>query len=133
MTTIKLSKIKDQESYTCTNEKGQSIELSGNGTAVGPMESLLMAVAGCSTIDIEMLLAKMRQPLEDIKVEVKGERREEIPRIYTNIHLHYSLTGKLKKEKVEKVIDMSVEKYCSVSKMLESKAKITTSYEIVGS
>lgn len=133
MSKIVLQKHQDEDIYICTNESGQKIELSGSGAAVGPMESLLMAVAGCSTVDVEILLAKMRQKLENIKVEVKGERREEIPRYYTKIHLHYILTGDLKEDKVAKVIDMSVEKYCSVSKMLESKAKITTSFEILES
>ncbi len=117
--------------FEASNEAGHKIQLSGDGSAVGPMESVLMAAAGCSTIDIVMILGKMKQPLENIEVKVSSERREEIPRTFTNIHLHYILTGDLKEKKVIQAIDSSLEKYCSVSKMLEKSAEITSSYEIV--
>jgi len=116
--------------YVAKNEKGHEIHLSGDGTSVGPMESLLMAAAGCSTIDIVMILEKMRQPLEDIQVEVASTRREEIPRVFTSINLHYILKGDLKEKKVKQAINSSLDKYCSVSKMLEHSVKITSSYEI---
>lgn len=118
-------------SFVARNEKGHEVRLSGDGSAAGPMESVLMAVAGCSTIDIVMILEKMRQPLENIEVEVEAERREEIPRTFTKIKMHYKLHGKLKEKKVEQAINSSLDKYCSVSKMLEKAAEITSSYEIV--
>jgi len=117
--------------YTATNEDGHSINLSGDGTATGPMQAVLMAVAGCSTIDIVMILEKMRQEVKDIKVEVEGKRREEIPRTYTNIHMHYKIYGKVKTAKAQQAVDLSLEKYCSVSKMLEKSAEITGSFEII--
>jgi len=128
---IKLERLNKGSHFKATNEEGHSIELSGEGNAVGPMQAVLMAAAGCSTIDIVMILEKMRQPLEDIDVEVEGTRREEIPRTYTDIHLHYILKGDLKEKKVEQAINSSLEKYCSVSLMLEKAAKITSSFEIV--
>ena len=120
-------------SFVATNDKGHEVKLAGDGSAVGPMQSVLMAIAGCSTIDIVMILEKMRQPLEHIEVEVEAERREEIPRTFTKVNLHYKLTGGLKEKKVEQAINSSLEKYCSVSKMIEKSAEITSSYEIVGS
>jgi len=128
---VKLERLNKGSHFKATNEDGHSIELSGEGNAVGPMQTLLMAAAGCSTIDIVMILEKMRQPLEDINVEVEGTRREEIPRVYTDIHLHYILKGDLKEKKVQQAINSSLEKYCSVSLMLEKAAKITSSYEII--
>jgi len=128
---VKLERLNKGSHFKATNEDGHSIELSGEGNAVGPMQSLLMAAAGCSTIDIVMILEKMRQPLEDINVAVEGTRREEIPRTYTDIHLHYILKGDLKEKKVEQAINSSLEKYCSVSLMLEKAAKITSSFEII--
>lgn len=128
---VKLERLNKGSHFKATNEEGHSIELSGEGNAVGPMQAVLMAAAGCSTIDIVMILEKMRQPLEDIDVEVEGTRREEIPRTYTDIHLHYILKGDLKEKKVEQAINSSLEKYCSVSLMLEKAAKITSSFEIV--
>lgn len=118
-------------SFVATNDKGHEVKLSGNGTATGPMESVLMAIAGCSTIDIVMILEKMRQPLINIEVEVEAERREEIPRTFTKINLHYKLFGDLKVKKVEQAINSSLDKYCSVSKMIEKSAEITSSYEII--
>ncbi len=119
--------------FIASNEKGQSIKMSGDGSAPGPMQTVLMAIAGCSTIDVVMILEKMRQGLKDIKVEVEGERQEEIPRIYTKIHIHYKIYGEVKENKAEQAIAMSVGKYCSVSKMIEKSAEITTSFEIISS
>ncbi len=118
--------------YVAMNEDGHTVNLSGDGTAVGPMQAVLMAVAGCSTIDIVMILEKMRQDVKDIKVEVEGKRREEIPRTYTNIHMHYKIYGNVKTAKAQQAVDLSLEKYCSVSKMLEKSAEITGSFEIIG-
>lgn len=127
---VTLKRINDNQHFEGTNENGHKLELSGDGNAVGPMESVLMAVAGCSSIDIVSLLGKMRQQLDDIEVKVTSVRREEIPRIFTKINMHYILTGDIKEHKAQQVIDMSVEKYCSVSKMLEPNTEITTSFEI---
>lgn len=118
-------------SFVGTNEKGHKVNLSGDGSAVGPMESVLMAIAGCSTIDIVMILKKMRQPLEHIEVEVESERREEIPRTFTKVNLHYILKGDLKVKKVEQAINSSLNKYCSVSKMIEKSAEVSSTYEII--
>lgn len=128
---ILLERINDNMHFKASNEAGHTLELSGDGLAVGPMESLLSAIAGCSTIDIVMVLKKMRQNLQDVKVEVTGTRREEIPQLFTKIHMHYKLIGGIKDKKAKEAIDLSVEKYCSVSKMLEKTAEITTSYEII--
>lgn len=119
-----------EDLYRGSNEKGQSIELGGAGNAVGPMESVLLAAAGCSTIDIVSILKKMRQNLIDIEVQVTSQRRDDIPRIFTNINLHYVLTGDIKQHKAEQAINSSLEKYCSVSKILEPTAQITSSFEI---
>ncbi len=121
------------EHFVATNDKGHQIELSGDGSAVGPMQSVLMAVAGCSTIDIVMILKKMKQPLEGIEVEVEAERREEIPRIFTKINLHYKVSGNVNPDKMKRAMELSLEKYCSVSKMLEKTVEITGTFTIVPS
>jgi len=117
--------------YIAKNEDGHEVHLSGDGSAAGPMQTIVMAVAGCSTIDIVMILEKMRQKVTDVKVEVDGTRREEIPRVYTNIHMHYKIYGEVKEKKAEQAVDLSLEKYCSVSKMLEKTATITSSFEVI--
>lgn len=113
-----------------TNNRNQSIALSGNKESVSPMESVLMAAASCSSIDVEMILKKMRQEVTNIKVEVKGTRADAIPAVFTDIHLHYIITGNVKQEKAEKAVQMSMEEYCSVSIMLAKAAKITYTIEV---
>lgn len=121
------------DQFTASNETGHSITLGNDGKLTGPMQAVLMAAAGCSTIDIIMILQKMKQGLTNIEVEVEGKRREEIPRTFTVIHLHYKLYGSIKKNKAEQAINSSLEKYCSVSLMLEKAATITSSFEIIES
>lgn len=120
----------DLEIFEGQTLEGKSISLGNNGKAVGPMQSVLMAVAGCSTIDIVMILEKMKQELKDIKVTVKGTRREEIPKVFTDIHMHYILIGNIKEKKADQAIALSLEKYCSVSLMLSKAVNITSSFEI---
>lgn len=127
---VNLKTTKNLNSYLAKNEAGHSIELSGEKNGVSPMESLLAAVAGCSTVDIAMILGKMKQDVQSIEVEVEGNRKEESPRYFTDIHLHYIIRGTMKEKKVDQAIQSSLEKYCSVSKMLETKAAITSSFEI---
>jgi putative redox protein len=127
---IKLESTHGPLNFKGTNERGQSIQLSGEQVAVSPMESVLMAVAGCSSIDIEMILKKMRQNLRKMEVEVNGDRATETPRVFTGIHIHYILHGDLKDEKVKQAIELSMEKYCSVSIMLKNSVNITYTYEI---
>lgn len=136
-TTINLSRIDDHVNFVATNSTGNSITMDGSkviggkGNGVRPMETLLMGVAGCSAIDIVLILKKMKQKLDDIKVKVDGERiKIEDATQYKSIHLHFDLYGKLKESKVKSAVDLSMEKYCSVSKILEKSAEITSSYTI---
>ena len=102
---VSISTQENLKTFQGTNSKGQNITL-GNGTAVSPMESVLMAAASCSTIDIVMILEKMRQDIKDIKVEVEGTRRDEIPKIFTKIHMHYILTGDIKESKAQQALSL---------------------------
>ena len=134
---INLKRVNNAVHFVSTNEDGASIDIDGSpsiggeGKGVRPMEMLLMAAAGCSSIDIVLFLKKMRQDLQDLEVSVEGDKEKmDTYSEFKTIHLHYTLTGNLKKEKVEKALALSIEKYCSVSKALEKTAKITYSYEI---
>lgn len=121
----------DLLNYTATNERGNSLLLSGNKESFSPMETLLAAAAGCSTIDIVMILEKMKQSVTKVKVNVEGERREDHPRYFTTIHLHYIIHGEVKEKKADQAVRSSLEKYCSVSKMIDEKATITSSFELI--
>jgi putative redox protein len=135
---IILTRKNDKVLFESSNSQGHSIfmegspEWGGEEIAMRPMEVLLSALAGCSSIDIVSLLKKMRQDLDDLTLEVNGERAENsVPAVFEKIHLHFILKGNLDESKVIKAIQMSVEKYCSVAKMIENTAKISWSYQII--
>ena len=128
---IKLESIHGSLNYKGTNDRGQSFQFSGKQESVSPMESVLMAAAACSSIDVEIFLEKMRQPIDRIEVEVKGERVDAVPAIFSDIHLHFKIYGKVKPEKAEKAVGMSMDKYCSVSIMLSAGVKVTHSHEVI--
>ena len=87
---------------------------------------------GCSAIDVVSILQKGRHDVTDCEVKLTSERREEAPRLFTHINLHFIVTGKeLKDAAVSRAVDLSAEKYCSVALMLEKAVKITHSYEVI--
>ncbi|NGF55185.1 OsmC family protein [Parapusillimonas sp. SGNA-6] len=97
-----------------------SESIGGEGKGVRPMELVLMALGSCSVFDLTTILQKQRQEIEDIHVEVEGQRREEIPNIFTKIHITFSLKGKIDEIKVQKAAELAVKKYCSVHDMLSA-------------
>ncbi len=136
---IKLKRLNQAVHFECSNEDGLTVhadgspDIGGEGKGVRPMQLLLMSHAACSSIDVVTMLKKMRQPLEDIQVEVNGERdTTQIPAVFNKIHLHYLLKGNVSRESAEKAIRLSVEKYCSVGVMLAKTAEITWTVEIDG-
>ncbi|MOA37383.1 hypothetical protein D3C78_1589700 [compost metagenome] len=95
------------------------------------MEMVLMSVGGCSAIDVVSILQKGRNDVRDCEVKLTSERREEAPRLFTHINLHFIVTGKDLSDKiVERAVNLSAEKYCSVSLMLSKAASVTHSFEI---
>jgi putative redox protein len=108
-----------------------SPEIGGEDLGARPMQLILMGLGGCTSMDMLSVLKKMREEVKSYKVTVDAERATEHPMVFTKIHVHYILEGKLKKENVEKAIALSMDKYCSVTHMLNSTATITHSYEII--
>jgi putative redox protein len=108
-------------------------ELDGTpGPRVGPMQMLLLAVAGCTGIDIVSILKKKRLKLTDMQVKVRGKRASDYPMIWTEIHITYLVWGEgIKPKDLERAIALSEDKYCSVSLMLCEAAKITSEYFIL--
>ncbi|WP_088066448.1 OsmC family protein [Gottfriedia luciferensis] len=104
--------------------------LGGENSAPTPVELLINAVAGCTAIDIVLIIGKMRLKLTSFEIEIEGERAEEHPKRFTDIHLHYILNGELDTEKVRKAIKLSKDKYCSVAHSLN--ANITASFTLNG-
>lgn len=105
-------------------------EIGGENSGPRPTELLLNAVAGCTGIDIVSILEKMRLNLTSFTMDVEGERAEKHPKRFTTVHIHYALEGELPEDKVIRAIQLSKDKYCSVSHSLN--AEITVSYSING-
>lgn len=137
MKEVKLRRLNDAVLFEGTDQQGARVLIDGSAKVGGrdaaptPTSILLMSLGGCTGIDVVSILAKMKQPLEDIEIEIRGEQREEVPTIFTKIHVHYKLKGNLKPEKVERAIELSREKYCTITKMIDSVATIESSYEIL--
>lgn len=104
----------------------------GRNLGPRPMEMLLIGAGGCTSFDVITILKKSRQAVSDCYVELDAERAETDPKIFTQIHLHFVVTGKdLKPEVVAKAIKLSAEKYCSASIMLGATAEVTHDFEVV--
>jgi len=131
---IQLKRLNNDYHFETTNERGHVVHLDNKGETVAhgasPMELLLMGIAGCSGIDIVMILKKQHLELEDLQMEVEGRRKDDgsIPNTFTNIHVKVFLKGEIPENKARRAVDLSFETYCSVAKMLEKVAAV--SYEV---
>ena len=102
----------------------------GKNTGPRPKPLILVALGGCTGMDVVSMLAKMRVKPDYFNIEVDGELTEEHPKYYHKIHIKYIFRGEdLPIEKLEKAINLSQDRYCGVSEMLRGKAEIT--HEIV--
>ncbi len=131
---INLKRINHDFNLEAVNEEGNSVlidgskEIGGHGKGLRPMQLLLAALGGCSTIDIISILRKQKQELESIEIEVNGDREPvgvEGYSLFKTIEVHFILKGNVDKDKVERAVKLSMEKYCSVAKTLEPTANIT--------
>ncbi len=98
------------------------------GQGATPMELLALALAGCTGMDVVSILQKMRQPLEDLRVEVRGEKAEEHPKRFVSLEVVYRLWGALDEKKVQRAIELSETKYCSVEATLRPAVSISSRY-----
>lgn len=119
--------------FVGTNASGGRVQIGtvNDQPGIGPMEMLLLGVAGCTGMDIVSILEKERQKLTGLQVIVSGKKREEYPQIYTNIEIVYMIWGDdISVSSVERAIKLSEDKYCSASAMLAAAAQIHSRYEI---
>ena len=135
---IELTRINDAVNLEAKNEEGNTLlidgsaDIGGEGLGMKPMQLLLVALGGCSSMDLLSILKKQRQPIKSYKVIVDGDRvKEGDVALFRTIKLHFVLVGDLDRDKVEKAVLLSVEKYCSVTKTLDPTATITHSFEII--
>nr|CRH08168.1 Conserved protein of unknown function. putative protein yhfA [Candidatus Magnetococcus massalia] len=116
--------------HTTVMDAAESV--GGRNMGVRPMELLLMGMGGCSSIDVMQILRKGRHQIDDCEAKLSATRSETEPKVFTQIKLHFTLTGNgLTAKAVERAIDLSMEKYCSASIMLGKTAAIETSYDII--
>jgi putative redox protein len=127
------AKVVWQEAQQFDGESGSGRHVTMDASAAhtagpSPMELVLMALCGCTSVDVVSILQKKREPLTSLIVSAIAEQAEEPPRVFTRIHLTYHIGGKVSAESAQRAVSLSKDKYCSVSKMLEKAATIT--YEI---
>lgn len=107
-------------------------ENGGQNLAPRPMEMVLAGTGGCTAYDVVLILKRGRHDVQGCSVKLTSERAEVDPKVFTKIHMHFTVTGKnLPAATVERAIAMSHEKYCSASIMLSKMADITTSFDLV--
>jgi putative redox protein len=123
----------ENKTFLGVDANGKAALMTGGseGPGVSPMQMLLLGLGGCSMVDVVNILQKQRQPLEDLEIQIDAKRAEELPRPWETIHMHYIVTGaELDPHKVERAINLSVEKYCGAHATLAGVAKITHDFEI---
>lgn len=116
------------------NAAGVAVQMGtlGEQPGISPMEMLLLGVAGCTGMDIASILAKKRQPVDALKVKVRGKRAETFPMVYKEIEVLYLVWGDgIDPKAVEQAIQLSEEKYCSASVMMRATAEMRSSYQIL--
>jgi|SRR5699024_7235712 len=124
--------------FSGTADSGHSLnidgppDIGGENQGFRPMELVLLGVAGCSSMDVMHILKKARQNVSDCRIEITGTRADSIPRVFTDIHLHFVVTGDgVNEHQVARAVQLSAEKYCSAAIMLAASVNITHDYEIV--
>jgi putative redox protein len=125
-----------EQKFVAISPSGHAITLDADGVsnkAPNPMELLLMALGACTAVDVVLILEKKRQKLEALNVICSGERAADQPKVWTKFELLYQLQGRLDEAAVKRAIELSEEKYCSVSAMLKKSATVTWRYEILPS
>lgn len=126
------SEWKEGDIFEGSAENGNTILFdadSAHAHGPSPMEAVLMALCGCTSVDVVSILKKKRQELTGLRVTARARRSETPPQVFTHILLTYAVRGRLSRKAVEDAVSLSKNKYCSVSKMLEKAAVVE--YEIV--
>jgi len=136
---IVLNRIDDAFHFEAENEDGKIVNIDGapaiggHDLGVRPMQLLIMGLGGCSAIDVVLILQKQKQIIDDLKIELDAERYEDRePSLFKNIHVTFNFKGDLNEKRVKRAVALSMDKYCSVAKILEETATITYGSTING-
>ena len=134
---IHLKRVNKAVHLEATNENGNKVQIDGAPTIGGedqgarPMELLIMGLGGCSSMDVISILTKQKQVIDDYEVNITAERTEDqTPNLFSNIHVEFVFKGDINEAKLERAISLSMDKYCSVTKIIEKTATITYSHKL---
>lgn len=126
MYTIELSRVQHDFGFEAKDAYGHTVQMDtspdsgGHNFGVRPMQMLLMGLAGCSAIDVISILKKQRQEVRDYKMVVKGEREAGVtPSVWKDIHIEFHIYGDVDLDKAQRAVELSMDKYCSVSATLK--------------
>ena len=122
------------ELFLATSESGHSLVLDANAgsLAPSPLENVLLSLGACSSVDVVSILKKARQLILNCKVEITAKRVDSVPKLFSDIHLHFVIEGTEVSEKhVERAVNLSADKYCSVALMLNKTVNITHDFKII--
>ena len=130
---IELKRLDDAFHFEAVSETGNIAHMDagenigGHNKGVRPMQMMIMGLGGCSAIDIVLILKKQKQIIDDFQISIDGEREEgKEPSLWSKIQIHFKFKGQIDLAKAERAVQLSMDKYCSVSKTLElAGAKIT--------
>lgn len=121
------------EMFAGISDSGHTIVLDGNGgkLAPSPLENVLLSLGACSSVDVVSILQKARQNISGCKVEISGTRVDSVPKLFSDIHLNFVISGKDVAEKhVKRAVELSADKYCSVALMLNKSVNITHDFSV---
>jgi len=122
------------QQFVAVSPSGHALAMDSDrqsNTGPGPMELLLMALGGCTATDIVIILEKKRQKLQSLEVICSGERAADPPQVWTKLEILFRLRGNIDEAAAQRAIQLSEEKYCSVSATLKKSAELTWRYEIL--
>jgi len=125
-----------EELFMGTSDSGHTVVLDANGGALAPspLEAVLISLGGCSSVDVVSILEKTRQKISGCRVDISATRVDSVPKLFSDIHLHFVITGDgVAAKHVERAVNLSADKYCSVALMLNKSVNITHDFEILES
>lgn len=132
---VQFQQVDDEVQFQAQSESGYEFMVASADEVEGvsPMEMVALGLGSCSSVDILSILEKQRQSVDRYDVEVDATRAEdEVPSVFTELHVHYTVEGDVDPDKLQRAIELSLEKYCSVSRMLEKTATISYAFTVNG-
>lgn len=124
----------EKKAFLGVSPSGHNVQIDADKeNGASPMELILLGLGGCASYDVVSILQKSRQEVTDVRCELSANRAETVPAVYTDIHMHFIVTGQdIKDKQVEKAVNLSAEKYCSASRMLvQGGVNVTHDFEVI--